>query len=124
MAADVYANESHKGRGGWTWYTGSAGWMYQFIISSLFGIELKNNKLQFRPCFPLDWPSVSVSYRYKSATYRITVFQLTNKDESWWKENNKKMEGDALLLSDDALEHVVEIHVNVTMKRVLLPAKN
>ena len=41
MAADVYANESHKGRGGWTWYTGSAGWMYQFIISSLIGIELK-----------------------------------------------------------------------------------
>jgi cyclic beta-1,2-glucan synthetase len=124
MAADVYANESHKGRGGWTWYTGSAGWMYQFIISSLLGIELRNNKLQFRPCFPLNWPSVSINYRYKTAIYRITVFQLTNNDESWWKENDRKTNGDALLLSDDGMEHVVEVRVNVNREQVLLAAKD
>ena len=72
----------------------------------------------------MNWPSVSINYRYKTATYRITVFQLTNNDESWWKENDKKTNGDALLLSDDGMQHVVEVHVNVTKKQVLLPAKD
>jgi cellobiose phosphorylase len=54
LVADIYANESYKGRGGWTWYTGSAGWMYQFIISSLIGIELKKDQLSFNPCSPLS----------------------------------------------------------------------
>ncbi len=51
MAADVYANELHKGRGGWTWYTGSAGWMYQFITGSLLGMELATDRLLFNPAF-------------------------------------------------------------------------
>lgn len=112
MAADVYANESHKGRGGWTWYTGSAGWMYQFIVGSLLGLELQNDSLKFKPCFPLNWPSVSIRYRYKKSSYNITIFQVTNADESWWKEGENQGKGDTIKLVDDATEHHVEVHIH------------
>ncbi|HEV3326933.1 MAG TPA: cyclic beta 1-2 glucan synthetase, partial [Puia sp.] len=75
MAADVYASAKHEGRGGWTWYTGSAGWMYQFITGSLLGMELRRDQLYFKPCFPSGWPSVGIDYRFGGAVYRITVFQ-------------------------------------------------
>ncbi len=112
MAADVYANESHKGRGGWTWYTGSAGWMYQFIIGSLLGMELQKDRLKFNPCFPLDWPSVSIVYRYRKSTYRITIFHLNTNVDSWWKIDAAEGKGNMIQLTDDGLEHEVEIHVS------------
>ncbi len=115
MAADIYANESHKGRGGWTWYTGSSGWMYQFIIGSLLGMELLNDRLQFKPCFPLDWPSVSIDYRYGKSTYRITVFQSEIITGSWWKLDDLKGTGDFILLNDDELEHNVEMHISISV---------
>ena len=111
IAADVYANESHRGRGGWTWYTGSAGWMYQFIISSLVGIELKNDQLQFNPCFPFDWPSIKIQYRYGSSTYHITIYQSAGDDESWWKSDTGEGKGNVIQLIDDGLEHRFEMHV-------------
>ncbi|MBC8054110.1 MAG: cyclic beta 1-2 glucan synthetase [Sphingobacteriaceae bacterium] len=109
MAADVYANESHKGRGGWTWYTGSAGWMYQFITGSLLGIELRHNNLIFKPCFPLSWPSVNVIYKYGRTVYKITVFQL-NEGSSYSKTGSIKTEGNVLQLVDDGLTHDVEMY--------------
>jgi len=112
MAADVYANESHRGRGGWTWYTGSAGWMYQFIIGSFLGMELQKDKLFFTPCFPLEWPSVSITYRYGKSTYKITVFQSSDAD-SWWKLNNITGKGDWISLVDDGSEHEAEVHIRI-----------
>lgn len=109
MAADVYANESHVGRGGWTWYTGSAGWMYQFITDSMLGINLQVDRLNFAPCFPLEWPSISMVYRYKSSTYKITVYQITE-GKSWWKSGDTKGEGSSIQLVDDGTEHIVEVH--------------
>src|SRR5690606_34017879 len=84
MVADVYANKSHQGRGGWTWYTGSAGWMYQFILKSMIGLELFVDKLKFTPCFPLEWPYVHIEYRYKSSVYKIDLYQISDIEESWW----------------------------------------
>ena len=110
MAADVYANESHKGRGGWTWYTGSAGWMYQFIIGSLLGIELQRNQLKIKPCFPSHWPSVSITYRYGKSTYCITVFQHQANDESWSRDELGEGIKNVLELVDDGLEHRHEVH--------------
>jgi cyclic beta-1,2-glucan synthetase len=57
VAADVYAVPPHTGRGGWTWYTGSAGWMYQLITESLLGLRLDVDKLHFAPCLSPDWSS-------------------------------------------------------------------
>ena len=55
VAADVYAVAPHTGRGGWTWYTGSAGWMYRLIVESLLGVTLENGRLRFAPCLPAEW---------------------------------------------------------------------
>ncbi|ERM80629.1 hypothetical protein P872_12930 [Rhodonellum psychrophilum GCM71 = DSM 17998] len=113
MAADVYANESHEGRGGWTWYTGSSGWMYQFITGSLIGMKIQGNVLSFNPCFPLSWPSVSVIYRKGSSTYRITVFQTAAETESWWKMDDQKGLGASIVLEDDGKEHIIEMQVPI-----------
>lgn len=113
MAADVYANESHQGRGGWTWYTGSSGWMYQFIVNALLGMEKHGDGLKFKPCFPFDWPSVSINYRFGQSTYQITVFQERTKTDSWWKTKDIRESGDFIPLIDDGLEHQVEVHIAV-----------
>ena len=111
IAADVYANESHRGRGGWTWYTGSAGWMYQFIIGSMVGIELKKDQLHFNPCFPSEWLSIRIKYKYGESTYHIVVFQLKASEESWWKSEAAEGKGNAIQLIDDGGEHRFEVHV-------------
>src|SRR6202034_3727531 len=73
IAADVYANPQHSGRGGWTWYTGSAGWMYRLITESLLGIHLEVDSLRFTPCLPADWPAFKIHYRYRETFYHITI---------------------------------------------------
>ena len=112
MAADVYANESHKGRGGWTWYTGSAGWMYQFIITSLLGMELQKDKLVFKPCFPMEWPSVYIRYKYGRSTYHLTIFQhdVNERDALGAEKASAK---NVVQLVDDAHEHTLEVHTMV-----------
>ena len=73
VAADVYSVAPHTGRGGWTWYTGSAGWMYRLITESLLGIRREADKLRFMPCMPAEWKSFSVDYRYQETTYHIQI---------------------------------------------------
>ena len=75
VAADVYAVVPHTGRGGWTWYTGSAGWMYRLILESLLGIQLEGRQLRIAPCIPADWSDYRVRYRHKDTVYRIHVRQ-------------------------------------------------
>ena len=75
VAADVYAIAPHTGRGGWTWYTGSAGWMYRLIVESLLGLKLEGNKLRFAPCLHPDWNGVKVYYRYRETAYEIDIRQ-------------------------------------------------
>lgn len=72
MAADVYSVPPHIGRGGWTWYTGSAGWMYQAGLE-LLGIHKRGSNLYLNPCIPEDWPEFSLSYRYENTLYEIWV---------------------------------------------------
>ena len=73
MAADVYAEAPHVGRGGWTWYTGSAGWMYQAGIESILGFRLKGATLTVEPCIPRAWTGYEIDFRYHSAGYHILV---------------------------------------------------
>ncbi|MES2103674.1 MAG: glucoamylase family protein [Pseudomonadota bacterium] len=76
VAADVYAVSPHIGRGGWTWYTGSSGWMYRLITESLLGLHLQRGKLSIKPCLPADWGSFKMTYRYQDTSYHIVVVQL------------------------------------------------
>jgi len=73
VAADVYANSRHVGRGGWTWYTGSAGWMQRVGIESILGLRLKSEVLHLDPCIPKAWPSFEMTIRFRSARYQILV---------------------------------------------------
>jgi cellobiose phosphorylase len=73
MAADVYAAPPHTGRGGWTWYTGSSGWMYRLITESLLGLQLQADILRFTPCLPPQWQAFKINYRYRETFYHITV---------------------------------------------------
>ncbi len=73
VAADVYSVPPHAGRGGWTWYTGSAGWMYRLIVESLVGLRLDTDKLSFAPCLPSQWKEFQVHYRYRETFYHIQI---------------------------------------------------
>ncbi len=73
VAGDVYAEPPHVGRGGWTWYTGSAGWLYRAGLESILGFRVRGTLLSIDPSIPRNWPSYSVTFRYRSATYQIRV---------------------------------------------------
>jgi cellobiose phosphorylase len=73
VAADVYANPQHTGRGGWTWYTGSAGWMYRLVTESILGIHLEVDHLRLAPCMPPGWTTFKVHYRFRETSCHITV---------------------------------------------------
>jgi cyclic beta-1,2-glucan synthetase len=73
VAADVYGRPPHVGRGGWTWYTGSAGWLYRVGLESILGFERKNDRLFINPCIPAGWNGYSLTYRFGRTVYSIRV---------------------------------------------------
>jgi cellobiose phosphorylase len=110
VAADVYALSPHIGRGGWTWYTGSAGWMYRLIVESLLGLRLEVDKLRFTPCLPADWPGFTMHYRFRETVYHITVQQGPAKDgETRVTLDGVDQHDDTIPLVDDHQEHYVEV---------------
>ena len=78
VAADVYSTAPHAGRGGWTWYTGSAGWMYRAGVEGLLGLSRAGQTLQLNPCFPKHWPKLSATVTLGAARVQITVFNPEN----------------------------------------------
>ncbi|MCK6370085.1 MAG: glycosyl transferase, partial [Gammaproteobacteria bacterium] len=72
-AADVYSVAPHVGRGGWTWYTGSAGWLYRAGIEWILGFKLQGSRLSLAPCIPAHWPGFEIVFRYRSTRYDIVV---------------------------------------------------
>ncbi len=73
VSADIYSEPPHVGRGGWTWYTGSAGWMYRAGLESILGFHLEAGQLRMDPCIPRHWPGFDIRYRHGAATYAIHV---------------------------------------------------
>jgi cellobiose phosphorylase len=110
VAADVYALSPHNGRGGWTWYTGSAGWMYRLIVESLLGLRLEVDKLRFAPCLPADWKKFKVYYRYRETVYEIDVLQqLAEVGETSVTVDGVEQDDKAIPLVDDRRNHSVEV---------------
>ena len=72
-AADVYSVSPHIGRGGWTWYTGAAGWMYRAGIEGILGINREGASLVIKPCIPASWPGFSATIKIASTFYQISV---------------------------------------------------
>ncbi|HVJ38359.1 MAG TPA: hypothetical protein VM687_11250, partial [Stenotrophomonas sp.] len=109
LAADVYAVAPHQGRGGWTWYTGSAGWMFRLLTESLLGLHREGEWLTLRPCVPAAWDGYRMRYRHGGSTYAIEVLQ---RDEG---PARLQLDGQWLpdlrcQLHDDDSEHVLVLH--------------
>jgi cellobiose phosphorylase len=112
VAADVYAVPPHTGRGGWTWYTGSAGWMYQLITRSLLGINMQHDKLIFTPCIPKDWDVYKIHYRYKNTYYPITFIQVQEEKKMQIVFDGKASSGNSVTLIDDGNVHEIQITIS------------
>jgi cellobiose phosphorylase len=111
VAADVYALPPHTGRGGWTWYTGSAGWMYRLIVESLLGLHLEIDKLRFSPCLPAAWADFKMHYRYRETMYHITVSQETAQvTPNVWVDGYLQADN-AISLVNDLVDHAVHVVV-------------
>ena len=113
VAADVYAVAPHTGRGGWTWYTGSAGWMYRLLVETLLGVNLEGDQLRLTPRLPKSWPSYKIHYRYRQTVYHITISRLETEGAG---ANQLYLDGEQLSaqtvpLTDDRREHFVELKV-------------
>ena len=118
VAADVYAVAPHAGRGGWSWYTGSAGWMYRLIVESLLGLRLDVDKLYFAPCLPADWKEFKLHYRYRETVYHIAVTQTVAADVAQHDAMRVMVDGversDKFIpLIDDRQEHAVEVKLTI-----------
>lgn len=106
VAADVYAIAPHTGRGGWSWYTGSAGWLYRLMLESLLGITRNGNQLQIKPCVPASWQGFSVDYRFGKTLYRINVHRDFAEGITL---DGDHIAGVSLPLIDDEQEHSVQV---------------
>ena len=111
IAADVYAVPPHTGRGGWTWYTGSAGWLYRLGIEMILGLRRSGNILTIAPCIPPDWPGYDAWYRYGQTRYHIQVVNPRNIATgvvSVVIDGVAAADGQ-IFLSDDGVEHTVQV---------------
>jgi cyclic beta-1,2-glucan synthetase len=111
VAADVYAHPMHVGRGGWTWYTGSAGWMYQAAIEGLLGLRRRGATFTVTPSIPAMWTEYSLEWRVGATTYRINV---VNPDHRSSGVRSAELDGEtvdprAIPLADDGATHDVVI---------------
>jgi cellobiose phosphorylase len=109
VSADVYAVAPHVGRGGWSWYTGSAGWMYRLIVESLLGLRLEAGTLRFAPVLPPEWEGFALDYRHRDTLYRIDLRQGDAGTSSAVRLDGELRADDRIPLLDDGVEHHVEL---------------
>lgn len=115
VAADVYGVSPHTGRGGWTWYTGSAGWMYQLILESFLGLRRAGDTLHVEPCIPEDWESFTIHYRFGKSLYKIHFSQ-----QEKTADGNHTDIRNSVKLIDDGQTHEVTIQGSAGKKTVLI----
>ena len=111
IAADIYSEPPHTGRGGWTWYTGSSGWMYRLGIEAILGITRIGKSLTINPCIPRDWPGFKVDYRFGTTHYKISVENPNgvNRGLQQILVDGKLLPDNLMPLVDDGQQH--EVHV-------------
>ena len=112
LAGDVYGEGAHAGRGGWTWYTGSAGWMYRAGIEWILGFRVRAGELWIDPCIPRNWSHYTIRFRYHSATYQITVENPSNvcRGVAMLEVDGHRQPGaSGVVLADDGATHSVRV---------------
>lgn len=113
VAADIYALKDRVGQGGWTWYTGSAGWMYRVWLEEIVGFRLRDDQLTVDPTLPSAWNGFTLHYRYRSSTYEIVI---ENPDHVSHGIASLELDGHpqtdpAICLEDDGAKHTLRIHL-------------
>jgi cellobiose phosphorylase len=111
VCGDVYGAPPHTGRGGWTWYTGSAGWLYRVALEAILGIRPAGDTLRVEPCIPGRWPGYAVAYRHGSATYRIRVENPAGAGRGVQSVlvDGQPVPGGVVPLRNDGREHDVQV---------------
>jgi cyclic beta-1,2-glucan synthetase len=112
IAADVYSEPPHEGRGGWTWYTGAAGWLYRAGLEWILGFQKRGSALRIDPCIPKDWKRFKIDYRHGDTLYRISVENPKGvcRGVSRLSVDGALLAGEALVpLANDAREHQVQV---------------
>ncbi len=121
IAADVYAVQNHEGRGGWTWYTGSAGWMYQLLAESFFGLKRTGNRLSIKPCIPDSWNAFDIRYRFAETTYHLKIQRDSSAKDISLTMDGIGQESNELLLVNDLANHNVTILIPSSEAIVEIP---
>jgi cyclic beta-1,2-glucan synthetase len=112
LAGDVYTHPQHVGRGGWTWYTGAAGWMYRLIMEELLGLHLQRDRLRIEPLLPQAWPGFTIHYRYRQTVYHIEVKRADVPDgKSHLLLDGVEQPDNTIQLTDDHKEHAVSLEL-------------
>jgi len=111
IAGDVYSCPPHVGRGGWTWYTGSAAWLYRVMLEWILGLKRRGNRLGFCPCIPSEWPGFEIVYRFRSATYRIKVENPDHlaSGEVSVRLDDQRLADPTISMVDDGQDHQVRV---------------
>ena len=109
MAADIYTVPPHTGRGGWTWYTGSSGWMYRLLLETLLGVNREGDALRLSPLLPKAWPSFTIHYRFRQTLYHITIARrgADASEQVGLTLDGEVVAAERLPLKDDHREHTV-----------------
>jgi cyclic beta-1,2-glucan synthetase len=111
VAADVYAHPLHVGRGGWTWYTGSAGWMYQAAVQALLGLQRRGDTITLDPCIPTAWPEYAIEWNIGDTQYRFVVENPDHRSRgvASVQLDGVAVEGSAIPLLRDRRHHEVRV---------------
>ncbi|OQW69772.1 MAG: phosphorylase [Proteobacteria bacterium ST_bin11] len=112
IAADIYSEAPHARRGGWTWYTGAAGWFYRAGLESVLGLQVRGDRLLFAPCIPRAWQSFSMTYQHGSSVYQIQVDNPNGAMQgiaSLALDGADQAPGDGIQLVDDGKQHEVRV---------------
>ncbi len=122
IAADVYTARQHEGRGGWTWYTGSAGWMYRLGVEMLLGLRRTGEYLTLAPCIPSDWDGFEMTYRHGTTTYQIVVRRDAAADPAsvHITDCGQPMTDGRIPLVDDGSTHAVNITIGPPPERTAI----
>jgi cyclic beta-1,2-glucan synthetase len=113
MCADIYGVSPHTGRGGWTWYTGAAGWMYRLTVETLLGLQLEVDHLRIAPCVPAGWDSYKIHYRYRETVYHIAIMRVSEASAQGIQVTMDGIErpDNLIPLLDDRQDHAVEVRI-------------
>lgn len=111
VAADVYSAASHVGRGGWTWYTGSAAWMYRLGTEAILGFQREGDTLRVTPCIPRNWPAYEMVYNHNESVYFIRVENPDGRTCGVRQItlDGEVVEGDRITLRDDGKQHALHV---------------